>query len=150
MCVVVMCEGPSETPADLTHDSSLHNHSEREHLYALSLSERYGGVCQYISTGSRQRLIQISDPTEFVKILNKQTQKFAHYLHSDNGNSITSNNVGAIYEDANKNLWIGTMNGLSCFNKKTNKFINYSTSDGLPGNNIFGILGDKNNNNSQL
>ena len=45
-----------------------------------------------------------------------------------------------------KNLWIGTMDGLSCFNKKTNRFTNYTTSDGLPANNIFGILEDKNKN----
>ncbi len=79
-----------------------------------------------------------------LNLFNRKTQTFTHYLHSDESNSIASNNVGAIYEDEYKNLWIGTMNGLSNLDKKTNRFINYSTSDGLPGNNIFGILQDKN------
>jgi signal transduction histidine kinase/ligand-binding sensor domain-containing protein/DNA-binding response OmpR family regulator len=81
-----------------------------------------------------------------LNLFNKQTKAFTHYLHSENKNSIISNNVGAVYEDENKNLWIATMNGLSCFNKKTKSFTNYTTSDGLPSNNIFGILEDKNKN----
>ncbi|HEY2727466.1 MAG TPA: histidine kinase dimerization/phospho-acceptor domain-containing protein, partial [Parafilimonas sp.] len=79
-------------------------------------------------------------------LFNKQTKTFTHYLHSDTKNSIAGNNAGTIYEDENKNLWISTMNGLSCFNKKTGKFINYTTADGLPANNVFGILEDDNKN----
>ncbi|MEP6683729.1 MAG: two-component regulator propeller domain-containing protein [Parafilimonas sp.] len=79
-------------------------------------------------------------------LFNKQTKTFTHYLHSDNKNSIADNSVGIVYEYEKKNLWIGTMNGLSCFNKKTGEFINYTTADGLPANNIFGILQDENKN----
>ena len=79
-------------------------------------------------------------------LLNKRTKTFTHYVHSDNNNSIAGNAPGTIYEDDKKNLWIATMDGLSCLNKKTGKFTNYTTADGLPGNNIFGILPDKNKN----
>ncbi len=76
---------------------------------------------------------------------NKRTKIFSHYLHSNTKNSIASNNVDVVYEDGNKNLWFSTMNGLSFLNIKTGRFTNYTTADGLPSNNVFGILPDKNN-----
>ena len=54
--------------------------------------------------------------------------------------------VYAIYEDRDKNIWIGTHNGLIKFNTQTQEFKSYTTDDGLPSNSIAAIKGDDNDN----
>jgi len=49
-------------------------------------------------------------------------------------NVLADNSVKSILEDEYGNLWIGTNSGISFFDIESNKFINYSTSDGLIGN----------------
>ncbi len=49
-------------------------------------------------------------------------------------NGLTDNSVKSILEDENGNLWIGTNSGISFFDVEKKTFINYSTSDGLIGN----------------
>lgn len=49
-------------------------------------------------------------------------------------NGLPDNSVKSIVEDNNGNLWIGTSNGLSKFDPIDEKFINYSSADGLYGN----------------
>lgn len=46
-------------------------------------------------------------------------------------NGLPNNNVLAIVEDNNKNLWISTSKGLSKFNLHDRKFLNYNVADGL-------------------
>lgn len=54
------------------------------------------------------------------------------------------NTIRCIYEDKNKNLWLGTQDGgLLLFDRKTNKFDRLTTDDGLPSNTILRILEDK-------
>ena len=77
-----------------------------------------------------------------LNILNKNTGVFTHYLHSNLKNSIASNSIGTIYKDKTGIFWIGTDEGLSRFDSKSDHFTTYSTADGLPGNGIFGILQD--------
>ncbi|MEO6456619.1 MAG: two-component regulator propeller domain-containing protein, partial [Ginsengibacter sp.] len=78
-----------------------------------------------------------------LNMLDKKTATFKHYLHDDNNkNTIASNIVGHVYQDEKGILWIATGSGLSAMNIKTNVIKNYTIEDGLPGNNIFGILGD--------
>ena len=73
----------------------------------------------------------------------KVTHAFTRYIHIDGQNSISDNRVGEIYQDAQGNLWIGTMNGLNYFDQKTKKFSLYTADDGLPNNVIYGILPGK-------
>ncbi|MDP4239761.1 MAG: two-component regulator propeller domain-containing protein [Bacteroidota bacterium] len=48
-----------------------------------------------------------------------------------------------VYEDHLKRIWIGSRgSGLFLFNEKSSSFENYTTENGLPGNNIFGMLED--------
>ncbi|HEY4785409.1 MAG TPA: response regulator, partial [Bacteroidales bacterium] len=48
-----------------------------------------------------------------------------------------------IHEDHRKQIWVGTRgNGLYAYNERTRHFGRYTTEDGLPGNNIFGMLED--------
>ena len=72
---------------------------------------------------------------------------FIHYKHSSaNKNSISDNTILSISEDKKGNIWIGTRDGLNMFDVKTNKFIAYRKSDGLPSNTVVGIIEDDNNN----
>lgn len=49
-----------------------------------------------------------------------------------------------VYEDHQNRIWVGTRgSGLFLYNEKTSSFTNYSIENGLPGNNIFGILEDE-------
>ena len=61
--------------------------------------------------------------------------------------SLSSDQVISLYEDNNKNLWIGTKYGLNRLNPDGRTFSHYYTSEyGLPNNTIYGILGDNEGN----
>ncbi|WP_373493522.1 two-component regulator propeller domain-containing protein, partial [Aquiflexum sp.] len=57
--------------------------------------------------------------------------------------SIPANRVHAVIPVDNGNLWLGTGNGLSFFNKKTGKFKTYRTQDGLIDNRIYCMAFDQ-------
>ncbi len=50
---------------------------------------------------------------------------------------LTNNKVLCIQEDSNGNLWLGTENGLSQFNKMSKSFTNFSFKDNLSGTEFF-------------
>lgn len=61
--------------------------------------------------------------------------------------SLQSNVIYSIYEDHKNQIWIGTLQGgLSKYNEETQLFETYRVKDGLPGDNVFGILEDDNGN----
>jgi len=69
------------------------------------------------------------------------------YLHDPNdSNSLSNSNVGYIYEDNSGIFWLGTWGGgLNRFDPDSETFSNYTIEDGLPSNNIQGILEDEDN-----
>jgi signal transduction histidine kinase/CheY-like chemotaxis protein/streptogramin lyase len=73
----------------------------------------------------------------------KQTQTFSHYTHNpDNPDSISSDAVVSIYQDAADTLWLGTKGGgLEKFDKQTQTFSHYSQAHGIPPN-VHKILKD--------
>ncbi|MEP6584619.1 MAG: two-component regulator propeller domain-containing protein, partial [Ginsengibacter sp.] len=78
-----------------------------------------------------------------LNIFDKATSTFSHYLHDDNNkNTIAGNSVGYIYQDSYGILWVATNSGLSSINRSTSLITNYTVEDGLPSNDVFGILGD--------
>ena len=53
--------------------------------------------------------------------------------------------IYSLQEDSQQNIWIGTFsNGMYLFQPKSNVFKHFTTSDGLPGNTVFGILEEGN------
>ncbi len=75
---------------------------------------------------------------------NKFTQ---YYYDCKNENSISSNEISAIYEDHYKNIWIGTFNGLNKFNKEKGDFTSFlqnpNDPNSISNNIIVSIIEDK-------
>jgi ligand-binding sensor domain-containing protein len=59
--------------------------------------------------------------------------------------SINDNWIYCIYKDKKDRMWIGTALGLNLYNPKLNNFKRYTTSKGIQGNEVFGILEDETN-----
>jgi len=81
-----------------------------------------------------------------LNIFDTQTKKFIHYRYTEKQNSLSNNNVGCIFQDKSKNLWIATMGGLNFFDRTKNAFTVFTMANGLPNNVIFGILEDSHGN----
>jgi len=80
-------------------------------------------------------------------LLNTKTGKGRSFVQdTENPNSISSNSIDCFYDDGKGRVWIGTTWGLDRFDKKTEQFIAYTVKDGLPDNEIRGILPDENGN----
>lgn len=78
-----------------------------------------------------------------VDVIEKATNTVTHYYNKpQNNNSLVANDVNTIIQDHNGLMWIGTKDGLSILNAKTDKFINISEKQGLPSNNIWEIKED--------
>ena len=61
----------------------------------------------------------------------KQTGKCIRYSDKD---GLSNNTVFGILNDDFGNLWMSTNKGISCFNIRQKSFRNFTTEDGLPGN----------------
>ncbi|MBN1926925.1 MAG: response regulator [Prolixibacteraceae bacterium] len=73
--------------------------------------------------------------------------EFETFFHApDNPASISYNDIVHIFEDSNHDLWFGTFGGGVDFLSQNNindvRFDNYSEKNGLPNNDVFGILED--------
>jgi len=80
---------------------------------------------------------------DLMKKNEKGDVSFIHYKHNPKDiNSLSDNNILAIIEDKNGNLWLGTRDGLNKLNKETQEFTIYRTSEGLPNNAVVGIIED--------
>jgi len=73
--------------------------------------------------------------------------KFKRYQHhADDPSSIASNNLWRILQDKEGTLYIGSVgNGLSIFDKKSSKFINYGPQHGLSEENVVSLYIDRKN-----
>jgi signal transduction histidine kinase/ligand-binding sensor domain-containing protein/ActR/RegA family two-component response regulator/HPt (histidine-containing phosphotransfer) domain-containing protein len=71
---------------------------------------------------------------------NKKNGEFKHYKSDSSDQSLCSDSVLCINEDKLGNLWIGTMDGLSKFDRDKKKFNSYFEKNGLPDDAINGIL----------
>lgn len=70
---------------------------------------------------------------------------FKRYQHDPtHPSSISSNNIFVIIEDNAGMLWIGTQGGgLNRFDPRTERFQAYTEADGLPNNNVIGLIEDE-------
>ncbi len=82
-----------------------------------------------------------------LELYDRDKDNFKHYKHDDqNPYSLSQNNVYTIYEDAQGFMWFGTRGGMNKFDRKQQRFTNYTEQDGLPNSTLYGILGDEEGN----
>ena len=79
-----------------------------------------------------------------LNLLKKGTSEFIHFFHQiDNPKSINSNDIFDIIEDESGKLLLGTNGyGLDIFDPVKGEAINFSSANGLAGNEIFSIARD--------
>lgn len=100
-----------------------------------------------ISSEGITRLHMEKDSTLWVGTLSGLNRKepgqnlFTRFMPGDRDN----NYVLCLFEDSDKQLWIGTRGkGLNLLNKDGKSLSSFTTTEGLPGNSIYGILEDDN------
>ncbi|MFT3935892.1 MAG: two-component regulator propeller domain-containing protein [Chitinophagaceae bacterium] len=107
-----------------------------EHLFVASLWEDHNHVL-WIGTHSNGGFW-----------LNLQTNEWGHFQNEpDNKNSLTNNDINAVFEDSRYNIWFSTEGGGLCklgVDRKT--FTRYTVKNGLPSNFIFKALEDNQQN----
>lgn len=102
-------------------------------IYATKIFEDSYG---YLWLCTERGLIKLSIDDN----LNVDYVKFTY--DEEDANGLSSNLVNTIYEDKQKNLWIGTGRGLNLFDRDSETFKAYYVYDGLPSNVIHGIVED--------
>jgi ligand-binding sensor domain-containing protein/serine phosphatase RsbU (regulator of sigma subunit) len=73
-----------------------------------------------------------------------ELRRFYHYKKKNkDAQSLCDDRVISLYEDNSSNIWIGTHGGGMCkFDRQTDTFTSFNTSNGMPNNEVYGILGD--------
>lgn len=75
---------------------------------------------------------------------NKVIQKF--YANDKDSTALNNNRVTVIYQDRNKNIWVGTKAGLDLYNVGENNFRHFTPSDNLLVETVLSIGEDKQGN----
>jgi signal transduction histidine kinase/DNA-binding response OmpR family regulator/streptogramin lyase len=79
-----------------------------------------------------------------IYILEAHAKQFKYIPYSSLAH-VNSNRVNYFFEDSKQQIWIANyQEGITLFNYKKNKYKTYKIEQGLPGNNVLGILEDNN------
>ncbi|HYX10263.1 MAG TPA: two-component regulator propeller domain-containing protein [Bacteroidales bacterium] len=72
------------------------------------------------------------------------TLNFKKYIaYKKDSNYLNNNEINCIYENFDGEIWMGTQGGgINILDPKTEDFDHFTTNNGLPGNNVLGILPD--------
>ena len=101
------------------------------------------GNISYLYQGKSNSWIWVGTLNNGLFQISKDSGRMAHYYTGpDSPAPLRHNQVNAIYESRNGQLWIGTAVGLHRLNLLTNKIKVYTTADGLPNDFINGILSE--------
>ena len=116
-------------------------------LRVKDASSLVGNFIFNISKTNNENILLISGNKGLAKI-NVDTKKTTHIKFKNEKVAAENTTITlSAYEDASKNIWIGTEgDGLYCYNKETEKSIRYGTEEGLPNEVIYAILPDNYNN----
>ncbi|WP_428329300.1 hybrid sensor histidine kinase/response regulator transcription factor [Mucilaginibacter sp.] len=78
-----------------------------------------------------------------VDVIENNTHKVKHYYNKPkDANSLVANDVNTIIQDSRGLMWIGTKDGLSILNPKTDQFLTANDGFSFPSSNISNILED--------
>jgi len=76
-----------------------------------------------------------------------ETRSFSAILNNKGSNSVNANFINCVQEDARGRIWIGMYyEGLVMYDVATQQLSIFTEKDGLPNNNVMGILEDKSGN----
>jgi ligand-binding sensor domain-containing protein/signal transduction histidine kinase/DNA-binding response OmpR family regulator len=67
-------------------------------------------------------------------------------LPASGNNGLLNNQVSSLFGDSRKNIWIGTQEGLSRYDPRTQKITNFTMQNGLPDNQVFSVKEDDDKN----
>ncbi len=77
-------------------------------------------------------------------LINESLTDIRHFTVTEQDTfGIFSNSIYCFCEDANQQIWIGTGEGVVCYNLPENRFQIFSGSEKIPQSIIYGILADK-------
>lgn len=94
-----------------------------------------------------QGFIWVGTYGDGLKRINPVTKETKHFRHiEEEEGSLTDDMVHVVYEDSERNIWVGTKEGLDLYDRKNEVFIHFTTENGLPNNVINGILEDQEKN----
>jgi len=66
-----------------------------------------------------------------------------HYSAGGHHAVLTSNQIISLYKDSKQHIWFGTLGGgVSIYDITKDSFRSFTTADGLPDNNVYGIIED--------
>jgi streptogramin lyase len=79
-----------------------------------------------------------------LNVLDRRTGRFTRFHHDPkDSRSLSGDAIRCVYEDGSGTLWVGTTDGgINAFRYPDGRVTRYTRKDGLPGDGIFGILGD--------
>jgi len=104
-------------------------------LNELDITCIYEGNDQRIWLGTDHGLFQLDKK--------KGVQKHYNPALLSKSEDLTDVPILALWEDHFDRLWIATLGGgLSCLDLKTEQFSRFTTLDGLPSNNVFGLIAE--------
>ena len=76
------------------------------------------------------KFIYIGHENEGMTVVDLKTKKFKNYKHNPlDEKSIGGNTVYSIYVDKDNYIWVGTENGISIFNPRSENFISFTHAD---------------------
>jgi two-component sensor histidine kinase/streptogramin lyase len=108
----------------------------------------FGEVRDWLETPDR-RIWMGMDEGGLV-VFDPKSKQWTHFLHNNQDpHSISSNRILSLAVDPtepDRFVWVGTRNGLNKLDLQTNKFIHFTTNQGLPNNVVYGILSDDHHN----
>jgi PAS domain S-box-containing protein len=123
--------------------------------FGADLLDRRTGVFTHLSEhdmGATEPLFSAAEDKEgnlwlvggtFVARIDRRTGRTQRYRNDpQDPKSLGAGWTQAVRIDSAENVWLGTEGGLSCVVAGTREMRRYTTADGLPNNNITGILED--------
>ncbi len=115
--------------ADKNNQGGLSSNSIYSIIESKNKIEQSGKTILWVGTNNGLNKIVINNSNN--KSLASSDIKVTTYTIKD---GLADNSVKSIVEDDNGNLWLGTSSGITFFDLQNNSFINYSSSDGVIGN----------------
>jgi len=93
----------------------------------------------------------VSGTPSVLNMYSKDANKFTHYKHNSDPNSLTNNNVLFLQEDSKNNLWVATDGGgLNLLDRKTGSFTHFlhdpSNKNSICGNYVLTVQEDSKEN----